>query len=735
GPAAIHPGTDPLPLLATQQGAAASQGAFGSLFEEPNSFAGDIDCTARGFNPTGTAPTNCKPAAMALAVLPNGQELYWDGLEGMNQIPLNTVGQFGAVARNDQSRVMSITANGVTWAKPTPVTGGTNPNSGAGDYLPLVPHVTDPLGSSDLFCSSLVLLDNGDLMTAGGTDYYLEPGVPGGVAGQPVGLSELEGLRVTRLFNPANNAWTFSGNMQYGRWYPSLVTLPNGNVFVASGVTKLIKPVYPNNLMGSGTNVKQTETYNPVTGTWTYNGASADQSLPLFPRLHLLPDGTIYYDAAGQTFNPDGQSYDEALWNMASDYNPVTKTWRSLGVPVIGGLPLGFRGSGFSVMLPLQPNATGAYTNAQFLSAGGVIGTTPGTYLATNTSTLDTVNTAAGDAFSSVATGNLVNARWYSTGVVLPDGEVFAVNGANRDEVVAPGSGNPVVQGELYDPATQTWQAAATESHGRTYHNTAVLLPDGSVLVGGHAPIATGYAFQDNAGHTLIGLSKAESDPSFQIYYPPYFFYGVPRPVITGVLQQLAYTTTLTVSTPDAARVDTVELVRNTALTHLVDGDQRTVQLRILSQSGDQLTVAVPGPDVLPPGPYLLFINAASPKGQVPSVARQVFIGMAVPSYARTADGMAPPEQTTISAPAASIGSASTSASASTHTSAARQVGANPARSGAPAAEPASARLTKTALDAPVGNAVDLFALGASLAAAAGIALAVRRGWARRKVS
>ena len=33
--------------------------------------------------------------------------------------------------------------------------------------------------------------------------------------------------------------------MDVGRWYPSLVTLGNGNVFVASGVEKLVKPVYP----------------------------------------------------------------------------------------------------------------------------------------------------------------------------------------------------------------------------------------------------------------------------------------------------------------------------------------------------------------------------------------------------------------------------------------------------------------------------------------------------------
>ncbi|HVA61771.1 MAG TPA: galactose oxidase-like domain-containing protein [Mycobacteriales bacterium] len=619
---------------------AASTGSFGPLFEEPSSLAGDIDCTARDGAP------NCKPAAMAVAVLPNGSELYWDGLEGMNRVQYNVVAEFGNVAQNDQSRLLTLGPGGPHWALPKPVDGGTNPNSGAGDYLPVVPHNNDATNNdSDLFCSSLVQLANGDLMSAGGTAYYLEPGV----SGVPYGVSELEGLRVTRLYDPATNNWTFSGNMGYGRWYPSLVTLPSGNVFVASGVTKLIKPIYPNSPTNSGTNVKQTETYDTATGTWSYNGTTADKSLPLFPRLHLLPDGKVFYDAAGQTFNPDGQSYDEALWNMASVYDPSAKTWTDVGVPTIGGLPLGFRGSGFDVMLPLAPNAAGKYPTASFLAAGGVIGVTPGTYLATNTSTLDTIDTAHGDAFTSTATGALNNARWYSTGVVLPDGEVFAVNGANRDEVVAPGSGTPVTQAELYNPNTRTWQVAATETHGRTYHNTAVLLPDGSVLVGGHAPIATGYAFQTDQG-TAIGLSKAESDPTFQIYYPPYFSYRVPRPTIEQAPERLSYDQVATISTPDAARISTVALVRNPSLTHLVDGDQRTVDLRIVGRSAEALRVAIPGPDVVPPGPYMLFVNARSAKGQVPSVSTQVFAGMPVPAYAVRAHELAAAHRT--SAPA-----------------------------------------------------------------------------------
>ena len=122
--------------------------------------------------------------------------------------------------------------------------------------------------------------------------------------------------------------------MNYGRWYPSLVTLPSGNVFVASGVTKLVKPVYPQRPLDSGTNVRQTETYEVASGKWTANGDSASRSLPLYPRLHLLPDGKVYYDAAGQAFNPFGQAYDEATWMLAAAYDPAAKSWQSLGVPL-----------------------------------------------------------------------------------------------------------------------------------------------------------------------------------------------------------------------------------------------------------------------------------------------------------------------------------------------------------------------------------------------------------------
>ena len=49
--------------------------------------------------------------------------------------------------------------------------------------------------------------------------------------------------------------------------------------------------------------------------------------------MHLLPNGNVLFNAAGQAFNPLGQAYDEALWNIAATYDPRAKKWKDLGIP------------------------------------------------------------------------------------------------------------------------------------------------------------------------------------------------------------------------------------------------------------------------------------------------------------------------------------------------------------------------------------------------------------------
>src|SRR5437763_10460024 len=100
-------------------GAPARIGAFAAPIEEPNGHT-----CAKAQDP---AP-KCKPAAVSVAVLPTGDVLYWDGLEGMNNVKYSTALEFGHTAQNDQSRLLDLSGPAPAWSPPNPEDSGANPN-------------------------------------------------------------------------------------------------------------------------------------------------------------------------------------------------------------------------------------------------------------------------------------------------------------------------------------------------------------------------------------------------------------------------------------------------------------------------------------------------------------------------------------------------------------------------------------------------------------------------------
>ena len=606
---------------------------------------------------------DCLPAGAAMVQLPNGKVVYWNALEGEEAIggTNSVLLDGGRLTINDESRVLDLRSGRPSYAIPSPVDAGAHQTKHPND-LPLGPlsaqHYAYNNGS--MFCSDQVLLSDGNVIDVGGTDYYTEPYIPAA----NTGVIELEGVKNSRIFDAVSQRWTLGPTMNNGRWYPSLVTLGNGNLFVASGVNKLIKPVYQSDPAGSGTNIKQTETLDlkakkPV---WKINPSSADKSLPLFPRLHLLADGHVFYDSSGQDFNPAGQSYDEALWEIAGSYDPKLQTWTDLGVPGTDAAYLtanptaapyaGFRGSTFSAALTMRPSkvvdGVPQYDSNSYLTAGGVLGVSPGSYVAVANSRITTVSQGAGkETLTTTGTGPLNEGRWYGTATPLPNGQVYVSSGANVDEVDLPGSESPIRSTELFTPTVDTaghytggtWVKVGDQARKRTYHNNAVLQPDGSVLIGGHAPIATGY-FQTTDSPDVPGRAGTNNhhDASFQVWQPPYLN-DPGRPVVSGVTSSGR---TLVVHTASAAKIASVVLMRNTAETHLVDADARTVSLPVLSRTSDTVTVGMPrSSNILPNGPYLLFANKSktadlsgrNPAELLPSVGGQLFIsGASIPT-------------------------------------------------------------------------------------------------------
>jgi hypothetical protein len=623
------PGSDP-----------AQVGSFGETFVEPtiSDFTGhprvttDERCIERPAGdgtqtggPTGQGFIDCKPAAGGLVQLTNGKNLYYDNLAGTENVELSIASEYGVVGLNDQSRVLD--PNAKTWEEPTPVDAGAKSQA---DIDPIVPgelfRTTEEENDGSLFCADVNFLADGRVIAIGGTKYTNDPGNDA----SKFGSTELLGIENARIFDPDTNKWTQTGSLNKPRWYPTATTLGDGRMFVASGLRRLVKAVNtqdagdpnatsPGFGLQEGQNERVTETFDPRTARFTENGDSARRSLPLFPRMHLLPNGNVFYNAAGQAFNPLGQAFDQALWNIAATYSPKTQSWTDLGIPGVGvsAVP-GYRGSTFSVMMPLQPGENGDYSRASFLTGGGVTGAiavgSPGGYTAVRDSYISNIETDGDkntmtpeDAGDMTATSTPANGRWYGTGTLLPTGEVLATSGADRDEVAVPGFEIPVKHAELYDPETKTWRRLASQSQARTYHNTAALMPDGRVLIGGHATISNAYA----RNRTLPGGVTAPNDgrdPTFEIFSPPYLSCPGAQTEITSIRPQ-GDELEIDTSVP-ASEIESVVAIRNASITHVVDADQRNVEMKVLSREGNTLRLAqAPSGNVLPDGPYMLFVN------------------------------------------------------------------------------------------------------------------------------
>lgn len=140
----------------------------------------------------------------------------------------------------------------------------------------------------------------------------------------------------------------------------------------------------------------------------------------------------------------------------------------------------------------------------------------------------------------------------------------------------------------------------------RLYHSTALLLPDGRVLVAG------GGSFND--------YPQPTDQLSAEIYSPSYLFEGT-RPTITSAPTTIQYGTPFSVATPNASSIALVSLVRLGSVTHAFNFDQRFLALASEPISGGLNVQAPLNANVAPPGYYMLFIVDSN---GVPSVAAVV---------------------------------------------------------------------------------------------------------------
>ena len=118
------------PAIATCTGTAAqcAVGEFGNPFDEPTLLG--VPTSERCVEDS-EGKTRCKPTAGTLVALADDRFLYWNALEGTEDVEVSLIAEFGYVTTNDQSRVLTLAANDApSWVKPSPVDGGAESNPG-----------------------------------------------------------------------------------------------------------------------------------------------------------------------------------------------------------------------------------------------------------------------------------------------------------------------------------------------------------------------------------------------------------------------------------------------------------------------------------------------------------------------------------------------------------------------------------------------------------------------------
>lgn len=424
-----------------------------------------------------------------------------------------------------------------------------NANYQAAIWDPQTGTITTQPVTWDMFCNGMVVLPDGRPFINGGTLQY----------------DPFHGEPRSSVFDPATNTFADAQNMVHGRWYPTVTTLGDGRVMTFSGLDE------------NGNTNTTVEIYSVGSG-WSQQYASS-WTPPLYPRMHLLPNGKVFYS---------GSTTSSRL------FDPSAKTWTNVATTNYGTS----RSYGTSVLLPLTP----ANYDPRVLIMGGGNPSTPTTEI------IDLGATTPAWQWGP----NMSQSRTEMSATILPDGKVLATGGSLNDEDTTTASLNA----DLFDPATNTFSptGAGTNAYARLYHSVALLLPDATVWLAGSNP------------------QRGTYEQNMEIYQPPYLFTTdstanvVPaaRPSISSLPSQVSYGSAFTVQTPDAAYISSVALIRNGSATHAFDMDQRYVGLSFTAGNGTLSVTAPPNGNIAPPGYYMLFlVNSAG----VPSVAKFVQLG------------------------------------------------------------------------------------------------------------
>lgn len=369
------------------------------------------------------------------------------------------------------------------------------------------------------------------------------------------------GTKYVKTWNSATGNWSaMTQELDDFRWYPSTTRLPDGRILTVGG--------------GNENNPQRTNTselLDPFTLSTTVVDTIqiGNEQSPIV----MLHDGTVL-----MTHRPP-QVFDLA-----------TEQWELTGDFVQGDrMPNGDHADHELVVLPEGDVVAIGYKSF-----------TPGVY-GNMVEVYDPVSTTW-----SLGT-NATSVRSRPETVLLPNKKILVIAGQKEN----PGDPTPVNAwgmtklAHYYDPYAGAWRQLANMNWFREYHATAIMVPDGRIVVAG-------------------GEGSPGNEPPLSVieaFMPPYLFKGI-RPRLAPIADRdWMRGETLTLDFDRTEALTGVVLQSQTLVTHMMNcGNNRFVEVPF-TLSGNQATIELPTDALQLPDGFYTLVGMVD---DIPSVAQIV---------------------------------------------------------------------------------------------------------------
>lgn len=441
----------------------------------------------------------------------------------------------------------------------------------------------------DSFCSILRVLDLNRVFIVGGNKNIHKPDMP-------------DTQNKTMIYDLKTKKFTLSKNLNYKRWYGSIVITGDNKMYIFGGkdIVSNEPSIVPEMIdlknIDNGWQALDQSASNIFFGNeiqyadeWSY------------PRAYLTSDGNIV-----------GISYNK-IWVM--DIKNNHRVFKTAEIPLVEG--------GVSNIIEFKnPNSDGKHKeNLQLLTIGSPVGNTNSTVMIEKDKVLIFGGKQAGKEYTSsnkvmlvdfsnslkpklLEFKNMKYARNNANITTLPDGNIFINGGSSYDKDDFKFS---ILTPEIYNPKNQSSIEMEKAYFRRNYHSASLLLADGRVWTGG--------------GDVWNG----------EIFYPPYLFTRdlnnktvlAKRPEILEIDKEIkrGVTTKIKIEGTDISRVT---LLSTGSTTHAQASESKFRELDFTLVSNNEINIQLnKNPNDIQNGTYMVFV--INSKG-VPSEGKIVYV-------------------------------------------------------------------------------------------------------------